>query len=180
MTFGSAAFLPGLAPATPLPPFGFSPSAEPPGQVPPGRSPTGVAASDLRGRILVAEPQAVVALDLQRILRAAGYRVVGPVATAARAEHLIEGDKIDCAILDLDLPRRSATAIADLLARSGIPIVFLSAGSLEALVDRHCRRPVVQKPYTGAELLSAVDLAMSFAADDGTWPTSWPRVLPQL
>jgi AmiR/NasT family two-component response regulator len=129
------------------------------------------AARDLRGRVLVAEPQAVIALDLQRILWAAGYRVVGPVATAARAEHLIEGDKIDCAILDVDFPRRSVTTIADLLARSGIPIVFLSGGSLEVLVDHHCRSPVVQKPYTGAELLSAVALAMSSAAV-GTSPMS--------
>ena len=91
MTVGSAAFLTGPAPAA-LQPFSRSlPPAAVPGTASPRRAPPVPLAHDWpNGRILIVGPQAVVALDLQRILRDAGYRVVGPVATAAEARRLIE------------------------------------------------------------------------------------------
>ncbi len=179
MTLGSAAFLPGSAPAALLPSFGF---------FPPGRSPVGLAANDLpRGRILVVERQAVVALDLQRILREAGYRVVGPASTAGEVRRLVDRGAIDGAIVDLDLAPAAATAIADLLERAGIPAVLLSGAALEALPDRHRDRPLVHKPYTGAGLVTALRQALEKAGADGDIeypisppPISWPRVFPQL
>lgn len=201
MTIGSAAFLPGPAPATPLPAFGsFRPgSFQPrvlPGTASPRWSPPALAADDWpSGRLLVVEPRAIVAFDLQRILREAGYRVVGPAGTAAEARRLIErttidGAPIDGAIVDLDLEPSEARAIADLLDDAGIPIVFLAGAALEDLPERHRDRPLVHKPYTGAGLLTAVRRALAQADEerDGSdilYPLSpptisWPRVFPQL
>lgn len=177
MTVGSAAFLTGPAPAALHP---FSPRYAPP--IP--------AAHDWpTGRILVVGPQAVVALDLQRILRDAGYRVVGPVATAAEARRLVDRGPIDGAIVDLDLEPSAAPAILELLDDAGIPAVFLSGAALEALPDRHRDRPLVPKPYTGAGLLTALRQALAKAEDEGDGgflypisppPMPWPRVFPQL
>lgn len=177
MTVGSAAFLTGPAPAV-LQPF---PPLE--------RPPVPLSHDWPNGRILVVGPQAVVALDLQRILRDAGYRVVGPVATAAEARRLIDRAPVDGAIVDLDLDPQAAPAILELLDDAGIPAVFLSGAALEQLPDRHRDRPLVHKPYTGAGLLSALRQALEKAQDEGDGgflypvsppPMPWPRVFPQL
>ena len=175
MTVGSAAFLTGPAPAALQP---FSPRYAPP--IPAVHDwPT--------GRILVVGPQAVVALDLQRILRDAGYRVVGPVATAAEARRLIDRAPLDGAIVDLDLDPAAASAIVELLDDAGIPAVFLSGAALAQLPERHRDRPLVEKPYTGAGLLAALRRALENARVEGGFPypvspppMPWPRVFPQL
>src|ERR1044071_7722244 len=56
-------------------------------------------------RVLVVVDDAIVALDLQRLLHEAGYRVVGPATTVAEIQGLIQRGDIDCAILDLDIDR---------------------------------------------------------------------------
>ena len=185
MTVGSAAFLTGPAPAALQP---FSPRYAPP--IPAVHDwPT--------GRILVVGPRAVVALDLQRILRDAGYRVVGPVATAAEARRLIDrgpvdgasldGAPLDGAIVDLDLDPAAASAIVELLDDAGIPAVSLSGAALAQLPERHRDRPLVEKPYTGAGLLAALRRALENARVEGGFPypvspppMPWPRVFPQL
>jgi DNA-binding response OmpR family regulator len=147
-----------------------------------------VAANDWpNGGILVVEPQAVVAFDLQRILRNAGYRVVGPAATAAEARRLIDRGRIDGAIVDLDLDPSATSVIVGLLDAAGIPAVFLSREALQQLPGGDRERPLVHKPYTDADLLGAVRRALDKAADDDVIhyrispPTiSWPRVFPQL
>jgi len=179
MTVGSAAFLTGPAPAALQP---FSP-------VP--RTPVPLAHDWPTGRILIAGPQAVVALDLQRILRDAGYRVVGPAATAAEARRLVDRAPVDGAIVDLDLDPAATAAILGLLDDAGIPAVCLSGAALERLPDRHRDRPLVEKPYTGAGLLAALRQALSKAKEEDqeeggiVYPLSpppmpWPRVFPQL
>lgn len=208
MTIGSAAFLSGPAPATPLPAFGsFEPRVVPrvfsgvlPGTASPRRAPPALATDDGPcGRLLVAEPRPLVALGLQRILREAGYGVVGPASTLGEARRLVRrgaigGAPVDGAIVDLDLAPAVACAIVEFLEQAGIPMVFLSGPALDALPERHCRRPLVAKPYTGAGLLQAVRQALAGEGDgDGEGddagdilyplspPTiSWPRVFPQL
>lgn len=188
MTLESADFLPGSTPATVLPFSKSFPPAATPGTASPRRTPPALAANDWpNGRILIVEPQAIVALDLLRIMRDAGYRVVGPAATAAEARRLIARGPIDGAVVDLDLNPTVAQAILDLLDDAGIPAVLLADAAAEELPEHHRGRPLVQKPYTGADLLTAVRRAVERAQDDGdiqyrlSPPSiSWPRVLPQL
>ncbi len=192
---GSAAFLTGPAPAALQPFFRSFPPAAVPGTASPRpfspRKPPPVPLTHdwPNGRILVVGPRAVVALDLQRILRDAGYRVVGPVATAAEARRLIDRAPLDAAIVDLDLDPAAAAAIVELLDEAGIPAVFLSGAALQKLPERHRDRPLVHKPYTGAGLLTALRRALEKAEDEGEGgfaypisppPMPWPRVFPQL
>ena len=174
MTIKSAAFLPGTAPTS-------------------SRVPLGLAPGDRSGpRLLVAEPRPVTSLGLQRTLREAGYRIVGPIATAAEACSLIDGGAIDGAIVDLDLDPASVTAIVDLLDRAALPVLFLSGAALGELPRRHRNGTLLAKPYAHASLLQAVGRLLAPTWDDdrsgddqAIWypvssPPSWPRVFPQL
>jgi CheY-like chemotaxis protein len=106
-------------------------------------------------RILVVEPQAIIALDLQRILGEAGYRVVGPAPSVAATGRLLERVRIDCAVLDLESDVEDFSTVADLLARASVPFVVLGSGRRLApglLADR----PIVEKPYMPGDVLTAV------------------------
>ena len=169
---------------------GVAPAPRPAGaHFPPRHTARGTAVDDLpRGKILVIEDEPIVALDLQRMLREAGYRVVGPAARMADIQRLIERGSIDCAIVDCDVDRRTPLPVADLLAFAGVPFVFLATGARAAPPQRHARRPMVSKPFETSELLGAIEQAMKghaprFANDnvgERASLVSWPRVFPPL
>src|SRR5918995_1143491 len=117
----------------------FAPQPMAPQPMPEGLrfSPPSLATLDRpQGRVLVVVDDALVALDLQRLLHEAGYRVVGPATTVAEIQRMIRRGDIDCAILDLDIDRRAPLPIADLLAFAEVPFVYLTTG---VLVKRHPR-----------------------------------------
>jgi DNA-binding NtrC family response regulator len=156
--------------------------------MPPRRLPARLADDPPLGRILVIEESAVVALDLQRILREAGYRVVGPAPSVTDAERLIARGPIDCAVLDLDLKGDKAFALADHLDLCGIPIVFATGDPHRNLPEERAHRTFIAKPYVKEQVLEAVERAISgrAAGHGGIWypmapqTISWPRVFPQL
>jgi CheY-like chemotaxis protein len=138
-------------------------------------------------RVLVVVDDAIVALDLQRLLYGAGYRVVGPATTVAEIQRLIQRGAIDCAILDLDIERRTPLPIADLLAFADVPFVYLTTGVLGWVPSRHRRTPVVEKPFTREALLTAVEKAMGKPREIGNdnlrpggLVVPWTKVYPSL
>ena len=152
-------------------------------------SPPSLANLDLpRGRILVLVDDPLVALDLQRLLSDAGYRVVGPAATVNEIQRLVGRGDVDCAILDLDVDRRAPLPVADLLAFAEVPFVYLASGGLATVPSRHHQRPIVGKPFTREALLEAVEKAMAppcGSANDNRWQPGGPvvpstRVYPPL
>src|SRR3954454_24513130 len=82
-------------------------------------------------RVLVAEDEFVIALEVGEALRRAGFEVVGPAATAGEGERLAAEEPLDAAVLDLELRDGTAVAAADALAARGIPFVFLSGYGAE-------------------------------------------------
>jgi AmiR/NasT family two-component response regulator len=125
-------------------------------------SPPSLATLDLpHGKVLVIVEDAVMALDLQRLLQEAGYRVVGPATSVTEVQRMVNRGDIDCAILDLDVDRRAPLPIADLLAFADVPFVYLTTGVLGAVPSRHRQRPVVEKPFTRTALLAALEKAMA-------------------
>jgi CheY-like chemotaxis protein len=196
MTLGSAASRTGHEPGAPLPFFrpsgptaGLSVGPVPGSQgMPPRRLPARLADDPPLGRILVIEGNAIVALDLQRILREGGFRVVGPAPSVSDAERLIARGPIDCAVLDIDFESDHSFAAADELDRRGIPIVFATSNPRKDLPEEHAHRLVITMPCGKEQVLEAVERAISRRADGNSeiWypmapPTiSWPRVFPQL
>lgn len=138
-----------------------------------------------RGRVLIVDDDAAQALELQSLLRAAGYRVCGPVATLPEIERLIERGGIDCAIIDCAVNERTPLPVADLLDFADIPFVFLASPG-EHPFGRHVHRPRLARPVRPAQLRDAVERAMrrrDTPANDNRLPegrVAWPRIFPQL
>ncbi|MBO9543708.1 MAG: PAS domain-containing protein [Caulobacter sp.] len=103
-------------------------------------------------RVLVVEDEAVVAMELTRVLTAAGAKVVGPVGTIEEALHLLDDQPIDRALLDVNLGGRLITPVALALSRRRIPFVYLT-GYQEPDVDDG---PVLRKPVAPSALLGAL------------------------
>jgi len=117
---------------------------------------------DARGagrRVLVAEDEFVIALEVGEALRRAGFEVVGPAATAGEAERLAAEEPLDAAVLDLELRDGTAVAAADALAGRGIPFVFLSGYEAEVLPGHLRGRAVLDKPFAVERLPAAVEAA---------------------
>lgn len=197
MTIGSAASLPGHGQEAPFSPFrSFRGSGRRPvvpfksaDGAPRRQLPRAVLADDPpRGRILVVADEAQLALDVQRALRDAGYRAVGPATSADDVERLTERRPIDGAVVDLQLGNGGAEPVAGRLAHGGIPFVWLTDVLLEAIPPAHAFAPAVTKPFKGEALVEALERALSPAhrsSADGFYPVPppqevWPRVFPQL
>jgi CheY-like chemotaxis protein len=197
MTITSAASLPGHGHEAPFPTFPsfrgnvrrsrvprISPATAPQRQLPR----TALADDPPRGRILVVTDEARLALDVQRFLRDAGYRAVGPAASANEAERLTSCCPIDGAVVDLQLEDGAAATVADRLAGSGIPFVWLTDIPFGGLPQSHGFVPVVAKPVRGEELIRTLERALLSKHRDDTgsfYPVPppqevWPRVFPQL
>ncbi|MGE4221602.1 MAG: hypothetical protein AB7G39_19325 [Alphaproteobacteria bacterium] len=140
------------------------------------------------GKVLMVVDDAIMALDLQRVLHDAGYRVLGPATTMVEIQRMIQRGDIDCAILALDIDRRAPLPIADLLAFADVPFVYLTTGVLGPVPSRHRRRPAIERPFTRESLLAAVRKAMAKpreVASDSRWRATgsvvpWTRVYPPL
>jgi hypothetical protein len=104
---------------------------------------------------------AALVLDLQRMLHRGGYRAIGPTTTVPEIQRLIQRCDIDCAILDLDIDRRTPLPVADLLAFADLPFVYLATGGLGSVPPRHRHRPVVDSPLAREKLMAAVEKAIA-------------------
>lgn len=157
--------------------------------IPPFGAPAELCADDLpRDKILVVEDEMFVTLDLQRMLREAGFRIAGPATTLAEIERLIERGPIGCALVDVDVNQRTPLPVADLLAFADVPFVFMTTGGRTYLPREHAHRPVLKKPFDKAGLLAALERAMrkgTNAANDNRHAArlgavTWPRIFPSL
>jgi CheY-like chemotaxis protein len=103
--------------------------------------------------VLVVEDEAVVAMELVRVLTAAGAKVIGPAGTIEEALDLLDGgQRIDRALLDVNLGGRLITPVAKALASRHIPFVYLT-GYQEPDVDDG---PILRKPVAASALLGAL------------------------
>jgi CheY-like chemotaxis protein len=115
------------------------------------------AAQPLYGRrILIVEDEYLIAMQVKRWLLAAGAEVVGPVSSVEQALDLIEGDRLDAAVLDVNLGNGGTVyPVADKLSALGVPYLF-ATGDVKisgAAADRQCSQ--LEKPFVEAELLRA-------------------------
>jgi CheY-like chemotaxis protein len=77
--------------------------------------------------VLVVEDEFLIALDLELLLKAHGWRVLGPVASVAAALRLLDSAAPDVALLDLNLRSELVTPVAEALQARDIPFVLASA-----------------------------------------------------
>jgi CheY-like chemotaxis protein len=112
---------------------------------------------DLGGlRVLVVEDEALVALQLEDMLSDLGCAVVGPAARVGQALELLRAQKVDAAVLDLNVAGELVYPVADALASQGIPFLFATGYGAAGLTEGYRSRPVLQKPFLLTELRKAM------------------------
>jgi AmiR/NasT family two-component response regulator len=122
-----------------------------------------------RRRVVIAEDEALIRMDLAEMLGEQGYEVVGEAADGARAVALAEDLRPDLVILDVRMPVLDGIAAAERIASQRIaPVVILTAFSQRELVERARdagAMAYVVKPFSKADLLPAIEMAMSRFAE---------------
>lgn len=117
-------------------------------------------------RVLVLEDDALIAMMQTASLEDAGCTVLGPARRVDQALLLMEGERIDLALLDVNLGGEKVYPVADVLAERGVPFVFLTGYGSGLLPAAHMGRPCLTKPCGEADLLVA--LCGELAAKRGT------------
>ena len=116
-------------------------------------------------RVLIAEDEALIRLDLAEMLREEGYDVVGEAGDGQEAVELAESLKPDLVIMDVKMPRRDGIdAAAEIAAKRIAPIVVLTAFSQRELVERARDAGAMAylvKPFSITDLIPAIELAVS-------------------
>jgi len=120
-------------------------------------------------RVLVAEDEALIRLDLVEMLREEGYEVVGEAGDGEQAVQLATELQPDLVILDVKMPKRDGIEAASDIARQRIaPVVILTAFSQRDLVERARDAGAMAylvKPFAKRDLVPAVELAISRFAE---------------
>jgi two-component system, response regulator PdtaR len=116
-------------------------------------------------RVVIAEDEALIRLDLKEMLEEEGYSVVGEAGDGETAVALAEEHRPDLVVLDVKMPRLDGISAAERIAAARIaPVVILTAFSQKELVARAGEAGAMAylvKPFTKSDLLPAIEIAMS-------------------
>ncbi|MEU5849369.1 MULTISPECIES: ANTAR domain-containing response regulator [Saccharopolyspora] len=122
-------------------------------------------AKPVERRVLVAEDEALIRLDLVEMLREEGYQVVGEAGDGQEAVRLAEELRPDLVILDVKMPKMDGIEAASNIAGERIaPVVILTAFSQRDLVERARDAGAMAylvKPFAKRDLVPAIELAVS-------------------
>ena len=120
-------------------------------------------------RILVAEDETIIRLDLKETLERAGFEVCGEARDGEEAVQLAREEKPDLVVLDVKMPRLDGIEAARrILAERPIPIVMLTAYGHDELVARAVEAGVfayLVKPFRESDLLPAIQTAKARYAE---------------
>ena len=121
-------------------------------------------------RVLVVEDDALVAFDLEVLLKAAGYSVVGPVGRLEEAVAMASEGLFDVALLDIHLRGEEVYPVADILTGRGIPFMFLSGYGEGDLPARPAMpaMPAMSVPPAVTPIPNLHHVAGAAGARDGT------------
>ena len=114
-------------------------------------------------RILVAEDEALIRMDLVEMLQGAGYEVVAEATNGQEAIDLALLHTPDLAILDVKMPVLDGISAAEKIIDVA-PVLMLTAFSQRELIDRARDAGVmayVVKPFTIGDLIPAIEIAIS-------------------
>ena len=115
-------------------------------------------------RIIVAEDEAIIRMDLVEMLREAGYNVIGEAANGREAISLARHLKPDLAILDVKMPEIDGISAAELIVSEKLAaVLMLTAFSQRELVERARDAGAMAylvKPFSISDLTPAIEMAL--------------------
>ncbi len=137
-----------------------------------------------RRRVVVAEDEALIRLDLVEMLTEEGFEVVGQADDGESAVRLAVETRPDLVLMDVRMPVLDGISAAEAItSRRLAPVVLLTAFSEQDLVARAMAAGVqgyVVKPFTAAELLPAIEIALARHAEVDTLRAGVAELSAQL
>jgi two-component system, response regulator PdtaR len=116
-------------------------------------------------RVVVAEDESLIRIDIVEILRDHGFDVVGEAADGEKAVALATELRPDLVVMDVKMPLLDGISAAEILTKNRIaPVVLLTAFSQRELVERAAEAGAlayVVKPFTPNDLIPAIDIALT-------------------
>jgi two-component system, response regulator PdtaR len=116
-------------------------------------------------RVVVAEDESLIRIDIVEILRDHGFEVVGEAADGEKAVALAEELRPDLVVMDVKMPLLDGISAAEIITKKKIaPVVLLTAFSQRELVERAAEAGAlayVVKPFTPNDLIPAIDIALT-------------------
>jgi CheY-like chemotaxis protein len=98
-------------------------------------------------RVFLVEDEYLIRMLLEDMLADLGYEIAAAVGTIAEASDIATNGQIDVAILDINVDGKEIYPVADILAKRGVPFVFVSGYGEGSLIERYRGRPALQKPF---------------------------------
>src|SRR3954467_4222190 len=115
-------------------------------------------------RVVIAEDEAIVRLDLKEILEEEGYEVVGETGRGDEAVALVREHRPDLAILDIKMPGQDGlTAAREITGERRAAVLILTAFSQRNLIEQARDAGVLAylvKPFQRSELIPAIEVAL--------------------
>jgi response regulator NasT len=115
-------------------------------------------------RIVVAEDESLIRMDIVETLRDQGFDVVGEAGDGLKAIELAKELKPDLMVMDIKMPDMDGLSAAEQIAQLRIPVVFLTAFNQQELVTRASEvgaMAFLVKPFSPEDLLPAIEVALS-------------------
>ena len=120
-------------------------------------------------RVVIAEDEALIRLDLAEMLAEEGYEVVGQAGDGETAVALVEEHRPDLAVFDVKMPKLDGISAAEQVAHQRLaPVVILTAFSQRELVERARDAGAMAylvKPFNKTDLMPAIEIALSRFAE---------------
>jgi response regulator NasT len=115
-------------------------------------------------RVVVAEDESLIRMDIVETLKEHGYDVVGEAGDGNMAVELATELKPDLMVMDIKMPNLDGLSAAEKIAELRIPVVLLTAFSQQELVARAAEvgaMAFLVKPFTPQDLMPAIEIALS-------------------
>ena len=117
-----------------------------------------------RTKILIAEDEAIIRLDLKESLEAEGYEVVGETGRGDEVIGLVRSLEPDLVILDIKMPGMTGIQAAEIITEEGLAaVILLTAFSQQELVQQASNAGVLAylvKPFQRSDLVPSIELAL--------------------
>ncbi|MFC3839422.1 response regulator [Paracoccus rhizosphaerae] len=109
-------------------------------------------------RVLLVEDEMLIAMDMEDMLVAMGYVVVGPAMRLQKAVEKARVENLDLAVLDVNLAGERSFPVAEVLRERGIPFIFATGYGTAALTEEFEGTITLQKPVDPGQLRAAIAL----------------------
>lgn len=123
--------------------------------------------SSAKRRVVVAEDESLIRIDVVETLEDNGFEVVAEAADGEKAVDLVEELRPDLVVMDVKMPLLDGISAAEIITRKRLaPVVLLTAFSQRELVERAAEAGAlayVVKPFTPNDLIPAIEVALSRA-----------------